>query len=373
MLRNISRNLSSHLVRNELPSNHSLVKVLSGNLVKKTSKKIDKTNIISYVDRSECLQNLLKLGIPIGKWNRKSNINNWILTIDWKKDVEPLLKYLISQLNFTVIDCGRLLSKNIHIVRIPIYLIQNRINFLLSYGLCKEEISNSFKSAPYLLNFEVERLENRLNFYERAFDLTREETCLVIGKHAKLLTSKINDVVTVRYTMKYLMELKEDVMKSILLESPNVYLSDKDKMRKNLNYMENELGEDRDNLLIECPQLLTVSFDKVIQPRISFLKNRFHGNFTSYRESKSMINSKNILSENEKQTPQKFSSHWKPVYYSVTSQLQRDPTKPLYIHLKTLLLTSDVMFCSFIALNENGSLQDEKDVLQEYYRSIKTL
>lgn len=53
-----------------------------------------------------------------------------------------------------------------------IFVCFSRVAYLQSKNFSKADITQMVKNAPFLLNFSVERLDNRLGFFQKELELS---------------------------------------------------------------------------------------------------------------------------------------------------------------------------------------------------------
>ena len=52
------------------------------------------------------------------------------------------------------------------------FLVFQRVNFLKSQNFSPETVASMVSRAPYILNFSVKRLDNRMGFYQKRLKLS---------------------------------------------------------------------------------------------------------------------------------------------------------------------------------------------------------
>lgn len=63
-------------------------------------------------------------------------------------------------------------KKNVNVYHMRMYLCFSRVAYLLSKNFSKADVAQMVRKAPFLLNFSVERLDNRLGFFQKELELS---------------------------------------------------------------------------------------------------------------------------------------------------------------------------------------------------------
>lgn len=109
-------------------------------------------NLAAYVNKSELLQQMVKLGVSIHHWERMKDIDTWILTKDFCKDVQPIIRFLVDQ-GVEPNTLGTILTKNPFILNTSIEELEIRNDYLLQKNFNKEMISKIYTRNPFWLVF----------------------------------------------------------------------------------------------------------------------------------------------------------------------------------------------------------------------------
>lgn len=106
-------------------------------------------NFAAYVNKSETLQQLVKLGVNLHKVERKKDAPQLILGLEW----ENVKKYILFLNDLGVDDLGRFFTKNPYIFKHNLNDLQIRINYLEYKSFDKDMITRIVNQNPYWLTF----------------------------------------------------------------------------------------------------------------------------------------------------------------------------------------------------------------------------
>ncbi|XP_036686628.1 transcription termination factor 3, mitochondrial isoform X2 [Balaenoptera musculus] len=153
-----------------------------------------------YVDHSETLKKLVLLGVDLSKIEKHPDAANLLLRLDFEKDIKQILLFL-KDLGIEDNQLGTFLTKNYAIFSEDLENLKTRVAYLLSKNFSKVDIAQMVRNAPFLLSFSVERLDNRLGFFQKELELSvkkvyrlelgfkRNEIQHMITKIPKMLTA----------------------------------------------------------------------------------------------------------------------------------------------------------------------------------------
>ncbi|EPY75463.1 mTERF domain-containing protein 1, mitochondrial precursor [Camelus ferus] len=124
-----------------------------------------------YVDHSETLQKLVLLGVDLSKIEKHPDAANLLLRLDFEKDIKQILLFL-KDLGIEDNQLGTFFTKNYAIFSEDLENLKTRVAYLQSKNFSKADIAQMVRNAPFLLSFSVERLDNRLGFFQKELELS---------------------------------------------------------------------------------------------------------------------------------------------------------------------------------------------------------
>lgn len=267
-----------------------------------------------YVDHSETLQKLLHLGVDLSRIEKYPDAANLLLRLDFEKDIKHILLFL-KDLGIEDNQLGAFLTKNYAIFSEELENLQTRVAYLQSKNFSKADITQMVRNAPFLLNFSVERMDNRLGFFQKELELNVKKTRDLVVRLPRLLTGSLEPV---KENMKvYRLELgfKRNEIQYMIIKVPKILTANKRKLTETFDYVHN---------VMNIPHHIIVKFPQVFNTRLFKIKERH--SFLHYLR-----------------------------------RAQYDPTKPNYISLDKLVSVPDEHFCEEIA---RASVQDFEKFLK---------
>uniref|UniRef100_A0A8C6BNN5 Mitochondrial transcription termination factor 3 n=1 Tax=Monodon monoceros TaxID=40151 RepID=A0A8C6BNN5_MONMO len=146
-----------------------------------------------YVDHSETLKKLVLLGVDLSKIEKHPDAANLLLRLDFEKDIKQILLFL-KDLGIEDNQLGTFLTKNYAIFSEDLENLKTRVAYLLSKNFSKVDIAQMVRNAPFLLSFSVERLDNRLGFFQKELELSVKKTRDLVIRLPRLLTGSLEPV-----------------------------------------------------------------------------------------------------------------------------------------------------------------------------------
>lgn len=269
-----------------------------------------------YVDHSETLQKLVLLGVDLSKIEKHPDTANLLLRLDFEKDIKQILLFL-KDLGLQDNQLGTFLTKNYAIFSEDLENLKIRVAYLQSKNFSKADIVQMVRNAPFLLSFSVERLDNRLGFFQKELELSVKKTKDLVVRLPRLLTGSLEPV---KENMKvYRLELgfKHNEIQHMITRIPKLLTANKRKLTSIFDYVHN---------VMSVPHHLIVKFPQVFNTRLFKVKERH-------------------------------------LFLAYLGRAQYDPAKPNYISLDKLVSIPDEVFCEEIA----------KASVQDFEKFLKTL
>ncbi|XP_047239446.1 transcription termination factor 3, mitochondrial isoform X1 [Girardinichthys multiradiatus] len=269
-----------------------------------------------YVDKSETLTKLVQLGVCLWKLERRPNVGSMLLRLDFSKDVAPWLLFL-KEIGVEDSRLGYIISHNPFILSENLDNLQARVNYLKSKKFSSETVASMVSRAPYLLNFSVKRLDNRLGFYQQQLKLSASNTRNIVVRLPKLLCGSLESVKENLKVCEIELGFKANEIQHIVIAVPKVLTANKKKLTQIFDFLHNTM---------KVPNYLITKFPQVLNTKLLRLRERHQ--FLEY-----------------------------------LGKAQYDPNLPSYISLDRLVSLPDEVFCTELA----------SATLEDFYLFQKTL
>lgn len=112
-------------------------------------------NFAAYVNNSETLQQLIKLGVDLTKIERRRGLPEFVLKLDFEKDMKNHIQFLHQECGIPMESFGNVLTKNPLIFKESLLDLETRVNYLRSKLFKPMEIARIAELNPYWLMYGV--------------------------------------------------------------------------------------------------------------------------------------------------------------------------------------------------------------------------
>ncbi|XP_038581858.1 transcription termination factor 3, mitochondrial [Micropterus salmoides] len=274
------------------------------------------TSLRDYVDQSETLSKLVQLGVNMWKLEQRPNVGSMLLRLNFNTDVAPRLLFL-KEIGVEDSRFGYIVTHNPFILTESLENLQARVNYLKSKKFSSETVASMVSRAPYLLNFSVKRLDNRLGFYQQQLNLSASNTRDIVARLPRLLCGSLEPVKENLKVCEIELGFKKNEIQHMVIAVPKVLTANKRKLTQIFDFLHNTMKVPH-HLITKFPQVLNTKFLR-IQERHLFLE--------------------------------------------YLGKAQYDPTQPNFISLGRLVSLPNETFCTELALA----------TLEDFYLFQKTL
>lgn len=258
----------------------------------------------------------LVAGVNMWKLEQRPNVGSMLLRLNFNTDVAPRLLFL-KEIGVEDSRFGYIVTHNPFILTESLENLQARVNYLKSKKFSSETVASMVSRAPYLLNFSVKRLDNRLGFYQQQLNLSASNTRDIVARLPRLLCGSLEPVKENLKVCEIELGFKKNEIQHMVIAVPKVLTANKRKLTQIFDFLHNTMKVPH-HLITKFPQVLNTKFLR-IQERHLFLE--------------------------------------------YLGKAQYDPTQPNFISLGRLVSLPNETFCTELALA----------TLEDFYLFQKTL
>ncbi|GAB6019483.1 hypothetical protein CHUAL_001061 [Chamberlinius hualienensis] len=268
-------------------------------------------NLAAFADKSESIQQLVKLGVDISKWDNDKEIADFIVKANFEKDLKEHIKFL-HDIGVSAKDLGNVLTKIPVIFQKRIEDLQVRVNYLESKRFSQEAIGRIVTKAPYFLLFSTQMVDKRLGYLQKEYKLTGDEVRSIITRQPKIAIWNFLKLRDKHFALKEEMGFNPEEVKKMLLDKPKLWLLEHRSFVAKFNYF---------HLEMKIPHELIAEFPSCLTCRRHLVKQRH-------------------------------------LFLKALNRAQYDPKKECYVSLKALVSASDSDFCTEVAKTSVAKFND---------------
>ncbi|CAG9864465.1 unnamed protein product [Phyllotreta striolata] len=242
-----------------------------------TSKRIDLTAISKilrpgavssmYVNKSDILQQLLKLGVELYKLEKDPEGMKFILTLKFE-DIKDTIIFL-KELGVETQQIGYIITKNPLLLKESLDDLKVRINYLQYKKFTPEMITRIIENNPVWLTHSTKEIDDRLGFFQKTFSLTANNVRALATQCPRLITYQMDKVKLNLFVLKEEMGFNDVEIKKILLNKPNLFKNSQVRLLKTFEYLHNTMKIPLETIVRE-PEVLSCR-EKRLKERHSFL------------------------------------------------------------------------------------------------------
>lgn len=180
-------------------------------------------NLAAYVQKSETLQQLVKLGVDLSELDRLA-VGQFIVNLDFKTDIEPYIMFLTQNVGIAIDDLGFFFTKNPNVLREHLDDISTRINYLELKRFTRDEIVSIVTRNVFWLNYSTRDIDGRLGFVQKHFELSGNEMRTVTVACPKLITHKLIDIEQISFSIREECGFDRDQVRQLVQKCPKLWM-----------------------------------------------------------------------------------------------------------------------------------------------------
>lgn len=184
-------------------------------------------NLAAYVKRSHTLQQLLQLGVDLHRIERRNGLADFVLRLDFERDVQPRIRFLVD-VGVPADALGVFLTRNPLICREDVDVLTTRVHYLQSKGFAAADIARIVEANPFWLMFSTQRIDGRLGFYQKQFELSGAEVRQLVVRQPKLITYGLDAVRKSSFVVQEELGFSAAEVKRLLLTAPKLWMMSND-------------------------------------------------------------------------------------------------------------------------------------------------
>lgn len=180
-------------------------------------------NLAAYVQKSDTLQQLLKLGVNLHSLDVK-NVGEFIANLDFKRDIEKYILLLNQDVGVPIEQIAKIFTKNPYILKEDIENIQTRINYLQLKRFKSDDIVRIVTSNPKWLTIPTKEIDEQLGFFQKDFRLTGDEVRLLTVTFPKIITHNSIAIRDISFSIREECCFEPHEVKEVLLKCPKLWM-----------------------------------------------------------------------------------------------------------------------------------------------------
>lgn len=181
-------------------------------------------NFAAYANKSETIQKLVGLGVNLSKIEKKKGFPQYVLKLDFERDIKKHLLFL-HDLGVPAEEFGYFITKNPLIFKESIEDLETRVYYLRAKNFEVSQVCDIVVRNPFWLSFATHRIDRRLGWFQKNFQLSGNDVRLVVCKQPKLITYNMAHIRESTFTIKEEMGFDRNETRALLLAKPNFWMN----------------------------------------------------------------------------------------------------------------------------------------------------
>lgn len=183
-------------------------------------------NIAAFVNKSPTLKKFMDLGVDFHRIERRKGLGQFFLKLDFERDCKKHLMFL-NDIGVPPDSFGKFITKN------PLFFKENlgdlsvRVNYLESKKFNPEMISRVVEKNPFWLMFSTKRIDRRLGYFQKNFELSGNQVRQLTVKQPRIITYNVTHIDKSGFTVKEEMGFDKKEVKELLLDVPKIFMMSK--------------------------------------------------------------------------------------------------------------------------------------------------
>lgn len=180
-------------------------------------------NFAAYVNDSESLKKLVDLGVDLSKIEKRKGLPQFLMKLDFERDMKDHILFL-KDVGLPAEAFGHFITKNPLIFKESIEDLHTRIYYLESKKFQMPQITQIVTRNPFWLMFSTKRIDRRLGFFQKNFELLGNEIRLLSVKEPRVITYSMEHLRMSTFSVREEMGFSKKEIKELLLGKPKLWM-----------------------------------------------------------------------------------------------------------------------------------------------------
>ncbi|KAJ8953981.1 hypothetical protein NQ314_007174 [Rhamnusium bicolor] len=250
-------------------SNNSVLEPLNEDISHVSTYLKPTFNFAAYINKSETLQELLKLGVHLYKLEKNEEIVQFILGLKFENIKDHIL--FLNDLGIETEKIGEYLTKNPLILKEDVENLKIRINYLKYKKFTDDMILRIVQANCFWLTHSTQQIDEHLGFLQNHFGLSGNEVRLIATKSPKLITYPISKVKLNTFVLKEEMGFTQEELKKIILHKPSILMKGQHRILQAFEYLHRSMNIPLERI-VEEPEILTCRKKRLMERHLFLVK-----------------------------------------------------------------------------------------------------
>lgn len=227
-------------------------------------------NLAAFVNQSNTLQQLVKLGVSLYDIeNTNSRAAQHLVKLDFDKDCAQYIKFLVDN-GLKPKNLGRFISEYPQIFQEHLDDLQARINYLESKKFSKKMIARALNRSSRVISYKTKTIDYKLGELQIEFSLPGPVVREMLVLYPPIISLPIEQYKLINFTLSEEFGFTVREIHSILRSQPEILEIIRHHLIDRLDLLHNTMGL-KHSAIAKCPKLITSPIIEV-RHRFEYLK-----------------------------------------------------------------------------------------------------
>jgi len=225
-------------------------------------------NFAPYVNGSNTLKQLVKLGVDLSKIEKDRAMAEQLLWMDFDKDIKPVIQFLVDN-RVNPDSLGKILTDNPQVIKEPRENLQTRIDYLMTKKLAMPVVAKIIESYPQFLGIPFKQVDARLGFVMQEYRLTANQVRSILVNYPALLGLHVMTIRLMTFSLKEELGLSPEDVRQIVVSVPQILGHDRQSAVNIFDMLVNVAGIP-DKMVVKFPEVFLAD-EKTVKKRLDYL------------------------------------------------------------------------------------------------------
>uniref|UniRef100_A0A2P2I5M0 Transcription termination factor 3 n=1 Tax=Hirondellea gigas TaxID=1518452 RepID=A0A2P2I5M0_9CRUS len=216
-------------------------------------------NMAAYVNKSPTLQELVRLGVNLSKYDEDLHKARYVLSLKFEEDIKPHLLFL-HDLGVAADKWGRMLTVNPFLLKEDLQTLHTRVDYLASKNFSQEAIANIVSSYPKWLTTSVVKVDSKLGFFQKTFKLSGDEIRTITTNLPRIMFHEPMKIKRIQFILVEEYGFNRRQVRELVVANPKIFLTSYHHVRTRLKILVTRMQLSYDDL-VKLPRTLTANID----------------------------------------------------------------------------------------------------------------
>lgn len=226
-------------------------------------------NLAPYADKSEVIQQLVKLGVDLSIVERDRDMTHFLLHANYERHIKGHIKWLVD-FGIEPGELGSFITQYPRIFNETFEILEQRIDYLRSKKFTKNAIVKIIRKYPPFLKYSFVDIDAILGFIQKEYRLSGSQVRSMVFQFPQVVNLDPMDVRLKTFSLKEELGFSPKQIAQVVMTVPSLLAKDRREIVKIFDHLHNT-GAVKEDVILKFPEVLDGKFD-TIKCRLAYLR-----------------------------------------------------------------------------------------------------